>query len=672
MKPTRPISETDPEAVQMMEDPSLADLISRGSSKKIGWVCPLGHVWSASPNNFFKGQSCAVCAGRQVVVGVNDLATTHPEIYAMMVEPKPVTRGSNKKELWRCEFGHVWSAAVNNMVGGQGCGVCSGRVVVAGVNDLATTRPDIAAQLVDRSFATTVTSGSNRVAEFRCQQGHVTKSPICRRSAGHGCPVRSGAAVIAGSNDLATTHPDLAAQLVDPNDGSRVSFGSNRKLRWRCSDGHEWMATPNSRSQGKGCAQCDARFLVVGVNDLATTNPALAAELADPSLATELTQGSDRRVQWRCAQGHGWVATPYDRRLTGCPSCAVTGFQPSSSEAILYLVDAGHSFIHGVVVSQKRLDVALSGPYRGMRLIAKTAPNNGVVVKAAELALGGYADRPAGVSPRSFKESNWHERATIDRFVDVSAGFGLEVEFAVDVTEISFAGKPLRKQTQSATCLHDGNVHLNDSSAECCRRNRSTAFDLLTKHHYLHSPGATPVHVFTAIEDDEVTGVIVLGAGSSPSVSRGMSGVSGYRSLELTRMWIAEDSEIIPSSFMRQCFAMLDYPLYVYSYADAAQGHVGTSYLAAGFNYAGWSDMKRSEPLRRKVNDGDGWEDWAVASPKHRYWVALGARSDRKRMLKLVPESWSAYDHRILGFSPEAGHRRVSAKELKAAKIPPR
>jgi hypothetical protein len=62
--------------------------------------------------------------------------------------------------------------------------------------------------------------------------------------------------VLKGFNDLSTTHPEIAAQAVgwDP---STVIAGSNKRLRWRCHEGHEWITQPNDRTgAGKGCPTC--------------------------------------------------------------------------------------------------------------------------------------------------------------------------------------------------------------------------------------------------------------------------------------------------------------------------------------------------------------------------------------------------------------------------------
>jgi hypothetical protein len=78
-------------------------------------------------NNSSKTPGCAVCAGQQVEVGLNDLQTTFPEIAAEAVgwDPTTVTIGSNQKKLWRCIEGHQWTSPVATRTSGHGCPSCS-------------------------------------------------------------------------------------------------------------------------------------------------------------------------------------------------------------------------------------------------------------------------------------------------------------------------------------------------------------------------------------------------------------------------------------------------------------------------------------------------------------------------------------------------------------------
>lgn len=78
-----------------------------------------------------------------------------------------------------------------------------------------------------------------------------------------GCPVCSGNEILAGFNDLETTHPGIASQWHTTKNGSSMpkefSKGSTRKIWWICPSNseHEWEATINSRiSLDSGCPSC--------------------------------------------------------------------------------------------------------------------------------------------------------------------------------------------------------------------------------------------------------------------------------------------------------------------------------------------------------------------------------------------------------------------------------
>jgi Zn finger protein HypA/HybF involved in hydrogenase expression len=191
---------------------------------------------------------------------------------------------------------------------------------LAGYNDLATTNPELAEE-ADGWDPTTLTSGSNKKVGWRCEKGHTWIALLASRSVGHGCPVCSGHQVQVGYNDLATTNPELAAQ-ADGWDPTTVSAGSHKKVGWRCEMGHKWTVSVSDRSVGHGCPMCSNKQVLAGYNDLATTNPELAAQ-ADGWDPTTLTSGSNKKVGWRCWQGHKWTAKLSHRSSgIGCPVCS--------------------------------------------------------------------------------------------------------------------------------------------------------------------------------------------------------------------------------------------------------------------------------------------------------------------------------------------------------------
>lgn len=107
-----------------------------------------------------------------------------------------------------------------------------------------------------------------------------------------------------------------------------TSYGSKRKVWWRCVDGHRWQAAVHTRTgSGTGCPYCSGRNPIKGKTDLGTCYPLLAAEW-HPDKNGDLTPsdvlpGSHRHVWWRCAQGHEWNAQIKARVSgVGCPICA--------------------------------------------------------------------------------------------------------------------------------------------------------------------------------------------------------------------------------------------------------------------------------------------------------------------------------------------------------------
>ena len=67
---------------------------------------------------------------------------------------------------------------------------------------------------------------------------------------------------------------------------SQLTLGSNKKLWWRCKDGHEWEASIYSRANGSGCPLCakvarvknNTRNQIEAKGSLATNFPELANE----------------------------------------------------------------------------------------------------------------------------------------------------------------------------------------------------------------------------------------------------------------------------------------------------------------------------------------------------------------------------------------------------------
>lgn len=130
--------------------------------------------------------------------------------------------------------------------------------------------PEIARQWNDKKNTTLriddMSPGSNKKVWWVCDKGHEYKAMIAKRtSRNQGCPYCSGRKAIPGENDLATTHPEVAQEWGSKNSISpqEVKAGSNKKVWWKCREGHEYQSSLNSHMKGAGCPYCSDRKSVV-------------------------------------------------------------------------------------------------------------------------------------------------------------------------------------------------------------------------------------------------------------------------------------------------------------------------------------------------------------------------------------------------------------------------
>ena len=93
---------------------------------------------------------------------------------------------------------------------------------------------------------------------FMCEHGHIWSTTPHSILSGHGCPYCAGNLVWIGFNDLWTTRPDVAMLLENPNDGYKYTYGSNKKVKFKCPEcGHvEEKPIAQVTKQGLSCSRC--------------------------------------------------------------------------------------------------------------------------------------------------------------------------------------------------------------------------------------------------------------------------------------------------------------------------------------------------------------------------------------------------------------------------------
>ena len=176
------------------------DAFAKGARYKAWWKCQeCGREWQQEIKSY---KGCVVC-NKKHRLAENCLAKKFPEIAKEWHSTK---NGSltpddvfctEKKVWWKCnKCGYEWQARIDNRVHNRGCPCCSNKIVISGINDLATTHPELA------------------------KEWHPTKNG------------------------------DLTPQ--------KISFGYGKKVWWLCPHGHEYQSTVNHRTgdNGTNCPIC--------------------------------------------------------------------------------------------------------------------------------------------------------------------------------------------------------------------------------------------------------------------------------------------------------------------------------------------------------------------------------------------------------------------------------
>jgi len=342
-----------------------------GSHKKVWWLLPyddpitgkhFDFEWQDSLIHRRNGYNCPYLNGHKVWKGYNDLATVAPEKIKEWdydkngsLTPEDVTAGSGKIVWWKCEKGHEWKTPICSKFS---CPFCSGIKAIPGENDIFSIFPSLEKEWdYDKNTISpqNIKLGSEKRVWWKCKKGHnwfVSPNMRIRKvSTGYKitqCPFCYGRNAITGENDLATINPELVQEWnyeknkdLTPQD---IMTCSGKKVWWICNKGHEYKTTIANRKNGRGCPYCSNKKVLIGYNDLLTTNPEIALEWdyeKNKKLTPkDVTCGSQKKVWWKCNRcGFNWETSVYNRSLNkNCPKCNLENVSSFCEQAVYYYV----------------------------------------------------------------------------------------------------------------------------------------------------------------------------------------------------------------------------------------------------------------------------------------------------------------------------------------------
>ena len=221
--------------------------ITKGSQRITWWICSKckSGYEARTASRTKQGQGCPYCAGKKIN-HTNNLTYTHPELLKTwnynknLILPDQVSKGLNSKVWWTCEkCKSDYECSVANRVIGKACSYCHGRKV-NDTNSFASLKPELAVDwhpFKNNGFtAHDFTSNSKTKVWWKCSKCfNDYECSIANRFKGKACPYCSNQKILAGYNDMWTTHEELAMLLMNPEDGHSLPGGSNKKVEWKCS-----------------------------------------------------------------------------------------------------------------------------------------------------------------------------------------------------------------------------------------------------------------------------------------------------------------------------------------------------------------------------------------------------------------------------------------------------
>ncbi len=288
-----------------------------GRSARYRFACREGHTFEKSVGSLEKGAWCVLCAhakhSKRMAApdGMNRMRNV-ARSHGGKCLTKVYTKLSDRYRF-RCAEGHEWETVGLEVMRGAWCRICSNQQKVHAYrlkDGMARLRACAANH--GGSCLSQVYEGSKANYRFRCKAGHEWEMLGARIFRGAWCTECQHEAKRFGI--------DFMRQLAAGH-GGRCLTNSYRntttQLEWECALGHRWWAYPGAVVRGHWCAACSHNAAKLGIDLMRT----IAAERGGMCVSTSYVN-SATKLEWECARGHRWLATPNSiRRGHWCARC---------------------------------------------------------------------------------------------------------------------------------------------------------------------------------------------------------------------------------------------------------------------------------------------------------------------------------------------------------------
>lgn len=242
------------------------DKITTGARTVVYWKCPKCQQCFAKQVR--EMNKCPYCTGHRIKEGINDLTTTNPKVLAEWdysrnsIKPSEVTKGSHKKVFWVCKNGHSYESMIKSKIDGRGCPYCANKKAVKGINDLTITNPSLCLQWnfeKNNDNPTNYLRYSKKKVWWKCDKGHEWINSIENMTRGSKCPYCYPHKDKNKHDSFTIEHPSLLSEWdfsKNAENPENYTSSSNKKVYWKCKNGHIWQATISDRCRGYRCPKC--------------------------------------------------------------------------------------------------------------------------------------------------------------------------------------------------------------------------------------------------------------------------------------------------------------------------------------------------------------------------------------------------------------------------------
>ena len=361
------------------------DNYSENSHIKVWWKCENGHKWEqAIRRRIAVNQTCMFCEIDKKNKE-NSIASKAPhlinEIHPVKnekIDLGKISCRSGQYLWWKCSHGHTFEMSVASKVDGKGCPYClkKNRVVTFIHEQSSTIAKEWNREKNLPLVLEDITTGSHKNVWWICDEGHEWQQMVYMRfdeRRNTSCPFCQEKERL---SVIKKEYSHLFEQWDEMKNGPpeyKLYPGSDIRVYWKCSYGHEWNDAQSIRAKNINCPICQPNEMVKGNFYEVKFSEELvgrkrkskrkkpetywrrkqyvhyedSVEVLFPKLMNEwdfsknkvkpaeITPGSIQKVHWNCSKGHSWLA-PIVRRTSGegCPKCAKKNY---SNECIEWL-----------------------------------------------------------------------------------------------------------------------------------------------------------------------------------------------------------------------------------------------------------------------------------------------------------------------------------------------